>query len=130
MLFASVAFAAPIIRGTSEALYPPGTELIQVFDNQTAIGLGDSVNTKFLPNQGAWEVVPLGNYSTFEVSIDVSIRCVPGSYYPVSTMTEATTVLLKGVDFSAYRCYAPNLRTLTGGGASTAVDVYYIPRGN
>ena len=130
VIFSTSSTYAANYRGTSEALYPPGTELVQVFDGATSIGVptDSQVNTGFLPDEGILEVVPFGPYSTFEVTIDVSIRCVAGSYYPAVSITESTSVRLKPFDATGYRCWQPNLRTLTGGGAS--IDAYMIPRGN
>ena len=39
-LIATYADAEPKYRGTSEALYPPGTSVVQVFDNYSTVGTG------------------------------------------------------------------------------------------
>lgn len=129
LLFATSSFAAPKIRGTSEALYPPGTVVFTLFNNQSTVGPGTSVDTLFLPNEATWEVVPFGAMTSqaFEVTLDASIRCVADSFYPVSTMNETTQIRFRGINFTGYRCVQPNFRSKTGQGGIT---VYTIPRGN
>lgn len=136
LLIATATHAEPSRRGTSEALHPLGTSTQTLFDNVTSLGPGSDFDTKFLPNEVTWEVVPFGTITSlgFEVTIDASIRrgttagtCAAGSYYPISTMTEATIIRFRGVDFTGYKCIRPNYRQKVGSGG---MSVYAISRGN
>ncbi len=128
LLIASVAFAAPKYRGTSEALYPAGTQVRQIFDNFTTIGgTGTEINAKMLPDQATWElVVASGSPSAYEVVIEASIRNVSGSWYAISTLTE-TDVLFRHINTKPAIWYRPKLISRTGAGA---FDAYIIVRGN
>ena len=127
LLIASTAYAAPNYRGTSETLYPAGTPVIQVFDNYSVVGEPVAISPNFLPDQGSWQVVPFGNLSTWTISIEGSLVSQDGPYWPLSTMTEASTDLLRHYNAKP----APFLRAIisdqTGSGH---FDLYHIKRGN
>ena len=127
LLLAAPVYAATY-RGTSEALYPAGTQVLQIFDNHTAIGgTGTEINAKMLTDQATWElVIASGTPSAYEVVIEGSIRGVAGSWYSISSLTE-TDVLFRHINTKPSIFYRPKLVSRTGAGA---FDVYIILRGN
>lgn len=127
LMFAGKAFAAKV-RGTSEALFPAGTQFVQIFDNFSTIGgTGEEVNTRFLPDQATWElVIATGAPTPYEVIVEGSIRCVAGSWYPISTLIQ-TDVLLRHINTKPVQCIRPKLIGKTGAGS---FDAYIIVRGN
>lgn len=127
LLLAAPAYAANY-RGTSEALRVPGTQVLQIFDNHTAVGgTGTEINAAMLPDQATWElVVASGTPSAYEVVIEASIRNVSGSWYAISTLTE-TDVLFRHINTKPAIWYRPKLVSKTGAGS---FDAYIILRGN
>ena len=132
LLIILLLLAAPVhaakYRGTSEALRVPGTQVLQIFDNHTAIGgTGTEVNAAMLPDQATWElVVASGTPSAYEIIIEGSIRGVAGSWYPISTLIQ-TDVLFRHINTKPVIWIRPKLVSRTGAGA---FDVYIIQRGN
>ena len=127
LLSATPVFAGKF-RGTSEALRVPGTQVLQIFDNHTAIGgTGTEVNAAMLPDQATWElVVASGSPSAYEIVIEGSIRGVAGSWYAISSLTE-TDVLFRHINTKPVIWVRPKLVSRTGAGS---FDVYIIVRGN
>ena len=115
-------------RGTSEALYPAGTQVLQIFDNFSTVGgTGTEINAAMLPDQATWElVIASGTPSAYEVTIEGSIRGVAGSWYSISTLTE-TDVLFRHINTKPAIYYRPKLISKTGAGT---FDAYIILRGN
>ena len=93
------------------------------FTNVSTVGAGTPWESSAQPDEITWVVVPFGNLSTFEVTLDASIDypCSTGFYYPVGTMTEATTVLAQGVDLTSEHCFRGNLRSKTGFGGISSI---------
>ena len=127
LLLAAPAYGAKV-RGTSEALYPAGTQVMQIFDNHSTVGgTGTEINAAMLPDQATWElVVASGTPSAYEVTIEGSIRGVAGSWYAISTLTE-TDVLFRHINTKPAIYYRPKLVSKTGAGT---FDAYIILRGN
>ena len=127
LLLAAPVYAAKY-RGTSEALRVPGTQVLQIFDNHTAIGgTGTEINAAMLPDQGTWElVIASGTPSAYEVVIEGSIRGVAGSWYAISSLTE-TDILFRHINTKPSIWYRPKLISRTGAGS---FDAYIIVRGN
>jgi len=127
LLFPAIAYSANV-RGTSESLYPPGTSVVQVFDNASTVGqTGTAVNTKFLPDQGTWELVVNGSPTAYEIAIEGSIRGTSDSWYIISTMTELDTVNLRHIYAKPVIWIRPKIVSKTGSGS---FDLYIITRGN
>lgn len=127
LLLAAPAYGAKV-RGTSEALYPPGTQLLQIFDNASTVGqTGEEINIAFLPDQGSWELVINGSPTTFEVAIEGSIRGVAGSWHKVSALIDTDTVLLRHIYGKPVNWVRPKIVSKTGSGS---FDAYIIVRGN
>ena len=127
LLLAAPVYAAKY-RGTSEALYPPGTQVLQIFDNHTTVGgTGTEINAAMLPDQATWElVIASGTPTAYEIVIEASIRNVSGSWYAISTLTE-TDVLFRHINTKPAIWYRPKLVSRTGAGS---FDAYIILRGN
>lgn len=108
---------------------------VQFFDEETAVAPSPDRNTHQFPGQTSWELVVFGNLSTFNISIDASIRCVADSFHRISTLTEASAITnvdvigsvgyLRGVDFAGYQCVRANIRSKTGSGN---VSLWVSPR--
>ena len=108
---------------------------VKFFDEETTVGPSPDRNTHQFPAQTSWELVAFGNLSTFEVTIDASIRCVPGSYHQISKLTETSVITnsevvgeigyIRGIDFAGYQCIRANLRSISGFGS---VSVWALPR--
>ena len=123
-----IILAVLVVAGVSYA-QPPLKPAV-LFTNVSTIGAGTPVNLWSQPDSVAWTLATYGNLSTFEVTIDGSIDfdCDAGFYYVLSTMTEATTVLGRGISLDGERCVRANLRSKTGfGGIST---IKLLPRGD
>ena len=119
LILAATAFAAgPFYPGTPDKFYPIGTEVKQLFTNYSTVGgSGDIINTKFLPDQATWELVVTGSPTAYNVSIEGSIRCVEGSFYPLSEITQADALKMKHLTYKAVPCIRPKLNSKTGSGA-------------
>lgn len=93
------------------------------FSNVSTVGAGTGWESSAQPDEITWVAVTFGNLSTFEVTLDASIDypCSTGFYYPVGTMTEATTVLAQGVDLTGEHCFRGNLRSKTGFGGISSI---------
>ena len=93
------------------------------FTNVSTVGAGTGWESSAQPDEITWVAVTFGNLSTFEVTLDASIDypCSTGFYYPVGTMTEATTVLAQGVDLDSEHCFRGNLRSKTGFGGISSI---------
>lgn len=117
-LVASV-FAGDYFEGTPQNLYPAGTTTSQLFSNYSTVGVSSTIiNTKFLPDQATWEIVHVGGTpSAFNISIDGSIRCVEGSFYSLSEITQADTIKMKHMALKAVPCVRATINSKTGGGA-------------
>ena len=128
LILAATAFAAgPFYPGTPDKFYPAGTEVKQLFTNYSTVGgSGDIINTRFLPDQATWELVVTGSPTAYNISIEGSIRCIEGSFYPLSELTEADTIKMKHIALKAVPCIRPKLNSKTGGGA---FNVYILMRG-
>lgn len=117
LLLPAWSVAAPLVPAT-------------LFSNQSTVAVGDPIDLWSQPDEVTWTVALFNNLSTFEVTIDASIEadCMtnPGSFYPVSTMTGATAVLARGIDFTGERCARANFRSKAGVGG---VTVRFLPRG-
>lgn len=113
-------------RGTSEAIYPPGTSITQVFDGYSTVGVGIPVDPDFLADQGSWQIVVSGSPSAYEIAVEGSIVSNSGPYEPISTMDE-TSVKLRHWDGKAVPFSQVIINSITGGGA---FDLYLIKRGN
>lgn len=136
LLITTSAFAAPKIRGTSEALKPPGTETIPLFVNVSTLGPGTEFDTGFLPDQAQWDVIPFGTMTTlgFEVTVDGSTvkgasfgTCEANSFYPLSRMDQDSDPRSRNIHEKPYECIRGNFRSKTGDGG---VSVRITPRGN
>lgn len=138
LLIATLAYAEAPRRGSSEALKRPGTATRTLLENVTSLGAGAEFDTRFLPDQATWELVPFGEMTSlgFEGTVDVSIRsesggngkCIDDSYYPISTMTDNTVIRFRGINFLApIKCFRGNFRQKIGSGG---MSIYLIPRGN
>ena len=80
-----------------------------------------------LPDQATWElVIASGTPSAYEVVIEGSIRGVAGSWYAISSLTEAD-VLFRHINTKPVIWVRPKLISRTGAGA---FDVHIIVRGN
>ena len=125
LLLAAPVYAAKY-RGTSEALYPPGTQIIQVFDNYSTVGVGVSIPSDFLADQGSWQIVVNGSPTAFEIAVEGSLVSNAGPYEPISTIDE-TIVKLRHWDGKAVPFTQVIINSITGGGS---FDLYLIKRGN
>jgi hypothetical protein len=127
LLLAAPAYGAKV-RGTSEALYPAGTQVIQIFDNFTTVGgTGTEVNAGMLPDQATWElVIASGTPTAYTVNMEGSIRGVAGSWYTISTLSEVD-ILFRHINTKPSIYYRPKLVSKTGAGS---FDAYIILRGN
>ena len=128
LTIAATAFASgPFYPGTPDRFSPIGTEVKQLFTNYSTVGgSGSIVNTKFLPDQATWELVVTGSPTAYNVSIEGSIRCTDGTFYPISELTEADTIKMRHIALKAIPCIRPKLNSMTGDGA---FDVYILMRG-
>ena len=128
LVIAVTAFAAgPFYPGTPDKFVPIGTEVKQLFTNYSTVGgSGDIVNTKFLPDQATWELTVTGSPSAYNVSIEGSIRCIDGTFYPLSEVTQADTIKLRHIALKAIPCVRAKINSKTGGGA---FNVYILMRG-
>ena len=95
------------------------------FINVSTVGTGDAWESSAQPDEVTWTVTTFGNLSTFEVTLDAAIDypCSSAFYYPVGTMTEATTVLAQGVDLTGEHCFRANLRSKTGFGGISSIKL-------
>lgn len=93
------------------------------FNNVSTVSTGTAWESSAQPDELTWTVFTFGNLSTFEVTLDASIDypCSTGFYYPVGTMTEATTVLAQGVNLTSEHCFRGNLRSKTGFGGISSI---------
>ena len=126
ILCCSIALAAPKYRGSSEALYPPGTEVIQVFSGYSTTGVGIPINPDFQPDHGSWQIVVNGSPSAYEISIEGSLVGAVGPYVAMSTMTEAN-LTLRHYSFKPVPFTQAIINSKTGAGS---FDLYFIKRGN
>lgn len=123
---AGLSHAEPKYRGTSEALYPPGTSIVQVMDNYSTIGVGIPVSPDFLADQGSWQVVVNGSPSAYEIAVEGSIVSNTGPYEPISVIDE-TIVNLRHWDGKAVPFSQVIVNSTAGSGS---FDLYLIKRGN
>ena len=123
---ASLSHAEPKFRGTSEALYPPGTSIIQVWENYSTTGIGVEIPSDFLADQGSWQIVVDGAAPVFEIAIEGSLVSADGPFEPMSVMDQ-TSVKLRHWDGKAVPYSQAILNNISGGGA---FDLYLIKRGN
>jgi hypothetical protein len=95
------------------------------FLNVSTVGEGTPWDSNAQPDEITWTVVTFGNPSTFELTLDASIDypCSTGFYYPIGTMTEATTVRAQGIDLTGERCFRANLRSKTGFGGISSIKL-------
>ena len=126
LLMASVAFAAPKYRGTSEALRVPGTQINQVFDNVSTVDQSVSVNPSFLPDQGTMQIVANNTPTTYDVVMECSLISVTGPWFVLLSLTQTD---LTGGHYALKACpfVQVRLEAITGGGS---MDAYIIYRGN
>ena len=127
MFVAGLAQAEPKFRGTSEALYPAGTPVVQVFDNSSTVGATEQLPSGFLPDQGSWQIVKFGNLSTYTVVIEGSLVSASGPYEEMSKITESNTINLRHYSFKPVPFTQIRIDAMTGFGA---IDAYIIQRGN
>ena len=123
---ASLSYAEPKYRGTSEALYPSGTSVRQVFDNVSTIDTAVSIDPHFLPDQGTMQIVVNGSPTAYDIVVEGSLIGPDGPFVPLLSLTELDLTMghfaLKSVPFAQVR-----LEAITGDGS---FDVYTIHRGN
>ena len=107
----------------SAAALKPST--LPGFSNISTVQEGTGFDLNVQPDSITWQVATFGSMSTFELTLDASIGypCSTATYYPVGTMTEATTVLAQGVNLTGERCVKGNLRTKTGSGGVTNIKI-------
>lgn len=96
-----------------------------LFSNVSTVQVGDPVDFIIPPDEVTWAVVTFGNISAWDLTLDASIDapCDTATYYPVSTMTEETVVLSRGVDVTGQRCFRANLNSITGPGGISNVKI-------
>lgn len=123
---AGLSHAEPKYRGTSEALYPPGTSVTQVFDGYSTLGVGIPISPDFLADQGSWQIVVNGSPSAYEIAVEGSLVSNIGPYVPISVIDE-TTVNLRHWDGKAVPFSQVIINSTTG---SASFDLYLIKRGN
>lgn len=125
ILAATTSYAAKY-RGTSEALYPPGTQIVQVFDNISTIGATYTIPPGFLPDQGTMQIVVNGSPTAYDISVNASLVSSSGPFVPILSLTESDLTMghwaLKPLPYGQVK-----LNSKTGGGS---FDVYIIYRGN
>lgn len=126
LLLLSAPVYAAKYRGTSEALRVPGTQIIQVFDNYSTMGVGIPIPPDFLADQGSWQIVVNGSPTAYEIAVEGSLVSNDGPYEPISTIDEAT-VKLRHWDGKAVPFTQVIINSITGGGS---FDLYLIKRGN
>ena len=95
------------------------------FSNISTVQAGDPIDVKFQPAKVTWVVATFGAFSSFELTLDGSVDypCDTGFYYPISTLTDANTVLARGVELSGEQCFRANLRTKAGTGGVTSIKL-------
>ena len=126
MFIAGLSHADPKFRGTSEALYPAGTSIVQVWDNYSTTGVGTPIDPDFLADQGSWQIVVTGAAPVYEIAVEGSIVSNTGPYEPISSMDQ-TTVKLRHWTERPVPYSQVILNNISGGGA---FDLYLIKRGN
>lgn len=117
---------ATAATGHAERALKPAT----LFTNVSTVGAGTPKDMHVQYDEITWTIATFGNFTTFEVTLDASIDypCDTGFYYPIGTMTGATTVLAQGVDLTGERCFRGNLRSATSPGGITSLKIN--PRGS
>lgn len=125
LLLAAPAYAAKY-RGTSEALYPPGTSIAHVFDNISTVDYSFSINPNFLPDQGTMQIIANNTPTTYDVVMECSLISDNGPWFVLLSLTQAD---LTGGHYALKSCpfIQVRLEALTGGGS---MDAYIIYRGN
>lgn len=114
---AAISYAQPALK--------PAT----LFTNVSTVQEGTPKDMHVQYDEATWSLETFGNMSTFTATIDSSTNypCDTATYYPISTMTEATTVLERGIDLTGERCFRANLRVKTGSGGISLIE--FLPRG-
>ncbi|MCK5616258.1 hypothetical protein KAR91_81100 [Candidatus Pacearchaeota archaeon] len=125
LLLAAPVYAAKY-RGTSEALRVPGTQVLQIFDNFSTIGVGVSIPSDFLADQGSWQIVVNGSPTAYELAVEGSLISASGPYEPISSIDE-TSVKLRHWDAKPVPFTQIIINSMTGDGS---FDLYLIKRGN
>ena len=126
LLIPLTVYATPKYRGTSEGLWPPGTPIVQVFDNVSTIGTTFSIPPGFLPDQGTMQIVINGSPAIYDISVDASLISSSGPFVPILSLTESDLTMghwaLKPLPYGQV-----TLNNISGGGS---LDAYIIYRGN
>lgn len=123
---AGLSHAAPKFRGTSEALYPPGTSVVQVMDDYSTIGVGIPIDPDFLAIDGTWQIVVNGAAQVYEIAIEGSLVSNTGPYEPFTAMDQAD-VKMRHWNGRPVPYSQAILNNISGGGS---IDLYLIKRGN
>jgi len=120
------AYAAVKYRGTSEGLWPPGTSVVQIFDNVSTVGTTSALPPGFLPDQGTMQIVVNGSPVTYDISVDASIVSSSGPFVPILSLTEGDLTM----GHWALKPLPHGQVVLNNMSGSGSFDVYLIYRGN